>query len=268
MIFLPPLDRRRLQKCHDASVLWGLAKGARIAVACPGPSFEKGLADLKRADLIVSALRAAPLVKSAWMNPHIVVAAGFQGYFVPENLPSAIYVVDLRTHPAVVDKLPGRIFLAMTDWDAKLGVPIRWISGSSSALAALDVAGCLGASAISLVGWDILQSRDGTPGKNMHAAGLQKFLQRFPTVAQSGSRGPRRSKFARDISRTAQQAKPSVSWICRLDQLADHPDFWRPFWGPDYSSLGMEGNLFRKLLDSQWREKRRVAAAFRRLGYG
>lgn len=267
MIFLPPLDRKRLNSCRDASVLWGAAKGAKVVVACPGPSFHNEIGEIHRADIIVSVLRAAPLVARVCRRPQIVVAAGFQGYFVPENLPRASYIVDLRTHPAVFDALPGNIFLAVTDWDADLGVPGPRLSGASTALAALYAAAYIGSSQIRLIGWDILKSRSGMPGKILHTDGLKRFREQFPHLAVDSLKGNRNTICEKQVFAAERRTDQSINWLGRLNHLAKRQLFWTPFWGPDYKPLFQKEAGGRKLLGSQKREKIHVARILRGLGY-
>lgn len=268
MIFFPPLDRRRLRRCRDAACLWSAADGAHIVVAAAGPSLVKSAATLKRADLVVAALRAAPILQSAGRTPDLVVAAGYRGYFAPPHLPRAPYLIDLRTHPAVADVLAGPLLLAHTDWDRSLGLPGPSVCAASSALAALDTAALMGASSISLVGWDVLSVAAGTPGRDTHRRGIGRFRSRFPNIIiwrDARYRITNRRRIHR-LRRTIQHAPRSVSWITRLHGLAHRPDLWKPFWGPDYGQLKL-GRLRSKLQANLKREKDLVTSILRSRGF-
>ncbi|MBI4178149.1 DUF115 domain-containing protein [bacterium] len=265
MIFLPPLDRSRLVTCGDAASLWNSAAGSRIVVAAAGPSLQKDMDILHRADLVVAALRAAPLVQALGRTPDLVVAAGFRGYFVPQRLPRAPYLVDLRTHPDVFDAVPGRRFLAITDWDQPLGLDGPAVCGASSALAALDVAAHLGAARIFLAGWDVLGSRPGTPGRSPHVRGLNRFLKAHPHLRLSRWILDRDVRYERRIRSAVRAARRPAPWLSKLRHLDKRRRNWGPFWGPDYSRLNISSERMLELLKRQRIEESRTASTLRLL---
>lgn len=258
MIFLPPLDRRRLGRCRDADALWRAASGCRTAVVAAGPTLTRSPGRIRRADVVVAVLRAAPILSAAGIRVDVVVAAGFRGASAPPNLPRSIYIVDLRTPPVVFDALPGPALLAPTGWDDALGVPHPRISGVTSALAALDVAALLGSARVDLVGWDVLSGPEGTPGSGLHQRGVTQFRERFPAV-RIGRVPSTRGKDARNRIRPAISTPGGILWLRGLDGLAQDARGWTPFWGPDYAGFGWRGDQFERLLRNQLLEKKRVA---------
>lgn len=238
-----------------------------MVVVGAGPSLEKNQKHLHRADIIVSTLRAAPLVKAAGYTPDLVVAAGFRGYFIPKNLPRSPYLIDLRTHPVVVDSIPGQLLIAQTDWDSSLDLPGPYICGASTSLAALDMAAVMGASRISLPGWDILDSPTGTPGKILHRSGLQRFQHRFPDIKIVNSFSRHKVRYSDKVRNAVRMAKIPVSWLSRLSSLSKNRHRWNPFWGPDYSLLKISGRRMDMLVKYQRAEEVRVAEIFRLKGY-